>query len=149
MSATSDDALSPHFTADEFHRGRGWAVPVESRARYERLADGTLEPLRAVTGPLRVISGERSRALGNYGHSAPSSRHIPPGERASRPRVPDAAADLKSATLTPREVATLALRLMREGIIPPGGVGVYPTFTHIDNRGRIARWVRDGGGPLP
>lgn len=149
MSATQPDRLSPHFVATEFHRGHGWAVPNQSRARYVRLCVETLEPLREASGgPLRVISGERSRAKGNYGSSVSSSRHLPPAERQKPPAFADAAADLISSLLTPRQLAELALRLMLEGRIPPGGVGVYPSFTHIDNRGTVATWEEDGGPPL-
>ncbi len=143
------DMLSPHFEAAEFHRGHGWAVLNQSRARYVRLAVETLEPLREASGgPLRVISGERSRAKGNYGSSVSSSRHLPPSERKTPPRFADAAADLVSPKLAPRALAEMALRLMAQGAIPPGGVGVYPTFVHVDNRGSIATWEEDGGPPL-
>jgi len=42
--------------------------------------------------------------------------------------------------MTPDEVATLIERLMAEEVLNSGGVGRYNTFTHIDLRGRNARW---------
>jgi len=39
----------------------------------------------------------------------------------------------------PAEVAATALRLREDGYFR-GGIGIYPTFTHIDTRGRNADW---------
>jgi hypothetical protein len=38
----------------------------------------------------------------------------------------------------------VALRLMGQREIPVGGVGIYPTFVHLDNRGRLASWRGKG-----
>ena len=67
-----------------------------------------------------------------------------PRERGKPDGSPDAAADLKSAGVTPLELATLALRLMAQRVIPVGGVGIYPSFIHLDNRGRLASWRGSG-----
>jgi hypothetical protein len=33
---------------------------------------------------------------------------------------------------------------MAQREIPVGGVGIYPTFVHLDNRGRLASWKGSG-----
>lgn len=138
------DHLSPHFSAREFHRGRGW-FDGTSRPRYERLARRSLEPLRAALGgrPVTITSGERSPDYNRRVGGAPSSRHLPPAARAlaSLRTEFSAAADIRVAGVAPKVVAETALRLMREGKMAPGGVGTYETFVHIDSRGRIAEWT--------
>jgi len=147
------DRLSDNFLEAEFHGGRGWAAPG-SRARYEALARGTLEEVRLSArerwGDVWVIvtpnGGERSKRLGNYGSSVPGSRHLPPEDRARGQQGSDAAADIKvvyAATgryVPAADVAELVETLMAAGRIPQGGVGRYASFTHVDNRGSVARW---------
>lgn len=144
--------LSVYFTEDELQQKKmnplRWAVPGESRMRYERLARLTLDPIREDAGsPIMVNSGERSVALGRK-KTKPNSRHYPPGERDEKPLFPDAAADIVSNRFTPRELAARILRLMEAKKIPKGGIGVYPTFVHVDNRGFLTIWIEDGKGPL-
>jgi len=142
------ERLSPHFSDIEFldwRSGHKW-LTATSRPRYLELATRTLEPLRLELGrSIAVVSGERKESK-----TAANSRHMPPElrpnprERGKPDGSPDAAADLKSAGVTPLELATLALRLMAQRVISVGGVGIYPTFVHIDNRGRLASWRGSG-----
>jgi hypothetical protein len=120
--------------------GRRWLRPG-SRARYLRLLAGSVQRIRDEVGDkVRVISGERA-----HSKTAKSSRHVPPEDRADpRERGDDAAADLATAFMSATELACLALRLMGQGVIPAGGVGVYPAFAHLDNRGRVATWRGPG-----
>jgi hypothetical protein len=130
--------LTAHFTAAELQdrRHRRWLQP-DSEERYARLARHTLEPLReAVGGPLVVISGERMESK-----TAASSRHMPPALRLDpAQRAPDAAADLSSGRMSPLQLALIALRLMAQREIPAGGVGLYRTFVHIDDRRTLRFW---------
>jgi len=53
------------------------------------------------------------------------------------------AADLKTTAMTPRELHALILRLIGEGRIDQGGVGLYDGpggYVHYDTRGVAARW---------
>lgn len=142
------DRLSPHFSDVEFvdwRNGHVWQTPT-SRARYLELATRTLEPLRDALGKsVRIVSGERKESK-----TAANSRHMPPElrpnpkERGKPDGSPDAAADVQVGGVAPLDVALLALRLMGQRVIPVGGVGIYPTFVHIDNRGRLASWRGQG-----
>jgi uncharacterized protein YcbK (DUF882 family) len=42
----------------------------------------------------------------------------------------------------PAEVAEILEQLIADGVIPQGGIGVYPSqnFVHYDVRGKKARW---------
>lgn len=148
----ASEQLGQHFAAWELmdrrsgpaQQRRAW-LTATSRERYLRLVRGTLEPLRETTGALGVVSGERRESK-----TAANSRHMPPEcrpdarHRATPDGRTDAAADVRSRTLSPLAVATAALRLMGQGVIPVGGVGMYPTFAHVDNRGRVAVWRGQG-----
>jgi hypothetical protein len=67
-----------------------------------------------------------------------------PKERGKPDGSPDAAADVQVGGMLPIDVALVVLRLMGQREIPVGGVGIYPTFVHIDNRGRLASWRGSG-----
>lgn len=138
--------LSPHFRAEEF-QSRGRPFSDGGEARYRRLALETLEPLRAALQcAINVNCGERLPDHNRSVKGEPSSFHLPPSERASAHlRTETCAADIHCVGKTPGEVASVAAQLMRDGAIPMGGIGVYRTFVHIDNRGFKARW--NGPGP--
>jgi uncharacterized protein YcbK (DUF882 family) len=46
------------------------------------------------------------------------------------------AADVKISGVSPKKVAAYAETLLKN----KGGIGIYPTFTHIDVRSTKARW---------
>lgn len=133
--------LSPHFRAEEFQsRGRPFSPGGEER--YRRLALETLEPLRAeLQSAININCGERLPDHNRSVHGEVSSFHLPPSERASAHlRTETCAADIHCVGKSPVEVAAVAARLMRDGVIPMGGIGIYRNFVHIDNRGFKARW---------
>jgi len=142
------ERLTPHFSDVEFldwRNGHVWQTPT-SRARYLELCQRTLEPLREALGrSVRIVSGERRESK-----TAANSRHMPPElrpsakERGKPDGSPDAAADVQVGGMLPIDVALAALRMMGQREIPVGGVGIYPTFVHIDNRGRLASWKGSG-----
>ena len=41
---------------------------------------------------------------------------------------------------TPRQLSVVIERLIKEGKMKQGGIGVYPNFLHYDIRGKKARW---------
>lgn len=142
------DRLSPHFSDVElvdWRHGHVWQTTT-SRARYVELATRTLEPLRSELGrSIAVVSGERRESK-----TAANSRHMPPElrpnprERGKPDGSPDAAADIRVGGVSPLDLALLVLRLMAQRVIPVGGVGLYGSFVHIDNRGKLASWRGSG-----
>jgi hypothetical protein len=47
---------------------------------------------------------------------------------------------MKVKGMTPKQVLLVIERLIKEGKMMQGGIGVYNTFTHYDIRGTKARW---------
>jgi uncharacterized protein YcbK (DUF882 family) len=97
---------------------------------YVDLARLFLEPLRLAYGVTTVHSGWRSTAHNLAVAGAPRSLHL--GRRGAELAV---AADVSCRSGTPREWYAALERLH------PGGLGLYPTHVHVDNRRGIpARW---------
>lgn len=143
--------ISDHFTVDEFACHDGTPYPAsrpddEAKGvwldtRLGLLVD-TLEEVRAAAGdlPLNIDSGYRTpgyddrlyqahlAAVGDDGDVAPASRSQHPQGRA---------ADVKHAKLSPSGLFNLILELYADGHLPHlGGLGLYPTFVHVDVRPR-------------
>lgn len=122
------------------------AGPV-ARANLHKLANDVLEPIRKHFGkPAHVTSGYRDIALqeriwrdavAKYGSEAAAREHVaPPGH--SQHEV-GTAADFWIEGVSPSTVAAFASTLPTVG-----GIGIYPSWTHVDIRPRdggvIARW---------
>lgn len=124
----SDERLTPHFLLSEFRCHDGSPVPPEAIPALRRLCQEVLEPLRAKFGPVTIVSGFRTPAWNRQVKGARSSRHL----YTSFPGSP--AADIKCRRGRPRE--WYAWLNERHG----GGLGVYPSHVHVDQRTRRARW---------
>jgi hypothetical protein len=127
--ATEDRQLSPHFRLAEFHCRDGTAVPQEALPALLRLCAETLEPLRERFGVCTVVSGYRHAAYNSRVGGARFSQHIYDLHPSS------VAADLVFDAGQPGEWAEAA-----EPLCELGGLGRYPSFIHVDNRGTRARW---------
>ena len=89
-----------------------------------------LQVLRDHIGlPIRVISGYRSPAYNARIGGAKKSQHMQAR-----------AGDLKVTGMEPKEVHAVIEKLIAEGKMKQGGLGLYPTFVHYDTRGTRARW---------
>jgi zinc D-Ala-D-Ala carboxypeptidase len=95
-----------------------------------------LETIREHLGdkPIRIVSGYRTAAYNRAIGGARRSQH-----------VEGRAVDFTVQGVTPARVHSAVLALYQAGAIGIGGLGRYPTFTHIDVRSgsRLARW--EGG----
>ncbi len=88
-----------------------------------------LERVRARFGATRIHSAYRSPAYNaTLDGSATDSQH-----------THHTALDFSCATGTPREWAAF-LRAERANGTFTGGIGLYPTFVHVDTRGYRATW---------
>lgn len=120
--------LTAHFSVREFAEHDGVEVPEWAREQLKTLCLHHLEPLRRRFGPVRVMSGYRTRAYNASVGGAPGSFHIyGPGRQG-------VAADVVPATGTPAQWAQL---LETTG---PGGLGIYAGHVHVDTRPSRARW---------
>ena len=90
------------------------------------LADQVREYLGS---PIRVISGYRSPAYNSAISGASQSRHLS-----------NDALDLQPLSTTPRKLHG-ALVAFREAGLFRGGLGLYPSFVHVDRRGENRDWT--------
>lgn len=121
--------ITNNFTIEEFDCKDGSKMPEEVKENIIKLAKN-LQVLRDHTGKaIHVNSGYRSLAYNLRVGGAKNSQH-PKGN----------AGDITIEGMTPREVALTIEKLIDEGKMKQGGIGVYKTFTHYDIRGTKARW---------
>lgn len=133
--------VTEHFTVEEFACHDGAIYPLEWIAPRLLPLCETLEVVRdAADGdPVHIDSGYRTPAYNERIGGAAHSQHM-----AGR------AADIKHPKLSPAAMFNLVLRLYKDGMLPNlGGVGLYPTFVHLDVRPRIGGHLAIWGGDRP
>ena len=121
--------LEKNFKLQEFRCKDGTDVPEELMENVEKLAKN-LQVLRDhIQKPITIISGYRTPEYNKKCGGVKRSQHLLAK-----------AADIIVKDMTSLEVRDTIIQLIKEGKMDPGGVGIYPTFTHYDVRGRNARW---------
>jgi uncharacterized protein YcbK (DUF882 family) len=154
--------VTEHFTAEEFACRDGSPYPASQpddeaddrpwlETRLYPLCC-TLEVIREHAGgtALHIDSGYRSLAYDDriYQASAKDGT-VAPASRSQHPK--GRAADITHGQLTPKQMFSMVLELYAAGQLPYlGGVGLYPSFIHVDVRpqspaGHLAIW----GGSRP
>jgi len=133
--------VTPHFSLEEFVQpaGRGCpAVPypaewVDSRLRV------LCEQLEILRGALPTGA---SIHIGS-GYRSPAYNTALPGTAKASQHMQGRAADIQVKGVTPAAVHALVLGLYQAKKIIIGGLGSYPTFTHVDVRPgvRLATWT--------
>ena len=118
--------FSPNFSRRELACRCGCKTPPEVAENLTKLA-ADLERLRSLAGvPITVTNAyrcpEHNRRIGG----APNGQH-PKGN----------AADLVTRSLTPSQLKALAEKVPA---FKNGGIGLYPSFLHVDRRAGAARW---------
>lgn len=120
--------LSEHFRESEFLSPGRRTIPAGHREELRRLCTKYLEPLRGQFGPVYVSSGFRTARHNAEVDGAPASRHLDlPGQQG-------AAADVWCERGRPNDWYDFLDHL---GV---GGLGLYMTHVHVDNRPGRARW---------
>lgn len=119
--------LTKNFNLIEFACHDGTPVPPDLIPNVQLLANN-LQVLRDEIGPLFILSGYRTLSHNKSVGGASNSYH-----------VKAMAGDIISKTLTPVQLRTVIMRLIKEGKIKNGGLGSYKTFTHYDI-GPTRRW---------
>ncbi len=109
------------------------AVPPELVANATELLTN-LQVLRdACNKSIQIISGYRSPERNKEVGGAKMSQHMFAN-----------AADIRISGMKPQEMADLVEKLIKEGKMKQGGLGVYPResgWIHYDTRGTKSRWV--------
>ena len=121
--------LTANFSLSEFECKCGCEMPDDVFDNVKELAK-SLQILRdKIKKPIKVNSSYRCLSHNKNIGSKSTSQH-----------VLGKAADIVVKELKPNEVADIAEQLMNKGLFKMGGVGRYNTFTHVDIRGKKARW---------
>lgn len=122
--------LTTNFTKKEFECRDGSAMPPQVLENVKLLAK-ELQVLRDFVGKkITINSGYRSKAYNaTLKGASPKSQHLL-----------GKAADITIAGMSPKQVAETIEKLIQEGKMKQGGIGIYKTFTHYDIRGVKARW---------
>ena len=121
--------LTTHFHIREFKCKDGSKVPEALEANVRLLAE-QLQVLRDHIGiPIHLNSAYRTEAYNASIGGSPKSQH-----KLAK------AADMVTSKYTPKQLASIIKKLIKEGKMMQGGVGVYPSFVHYDVRGTEARW---------
>lgn len=127
--------LSPHFKANEF----ACACCKEYRIAIDVLEG--LERAREMAGtPLAVARTTLTSSVnpGGSGYRCPAHNARVPGASPTSNHMKGTAADVSvpSKILTPKQLAAIMEQIP---VFRDGGIGIYPTFVHVDN-GRRRRW---------
>jgi uncharacterized protein YcbK (DUF882 family) len=121
--------ITKNFNLNEFNSKCGRTMPANVRTNIIELAKN-LQVLRdEVNRPISITSGYRSPEHNAKVKGAKNSQH-----------VQGTAVDLKVQGLTPKEVAPIIEKLIKDGKMKQGGIGIYPSWVHYDIRGIKARW---------
>lgn len=121
--------LTKNFNREEFDCRDGTIVPDNLLPNIQELAYN-LQVLRDDIGePIHVNSGYRTPAYNKKIGGAPDSQH----KKAK-------AGDITAKSYTPKKLAAVIEKLIKDGKMRQGGIGVYPGFVHYDVRNVKARW---------
>ena len=124
------EQLTPNFNIKEWQCHDGTDVPYSLVDNVKECAHN-LQVLRDKIGkPVYIISGYRNPTYNKRIGGARRSYHMKA-----------MAADIKVKGMTPKQVKAVIEDLIVDGLMKPGGVGIYRTFVHYDCRGKNARWV--------
>jgi len=121
--------LTTNFHLREFKCNDGTQVPCELLANVGVLA-AQLQVLRDFIGvPIYINSAYRTEAYNKKIGGANESQHLLAK-----------ASDITTKMHTPKLLAKIVEKLIKEGKMKIGGIGIYPGFIHIDTRDYKARW---------
>lgn len=121
--------LTQNFNLIEFACKDGTQVPQKYICNVQELAHN-LQVLRDEVGePVKLNSGYRTPSYNKKVGGKPASQHLTAS-----------AADITVKSKSPKQLAAIIERLIKEGKMRQGGLGLYPGFVHYDIRGTKARW---------
>jgi uncharacterized protein YcbK (DUF882 family) len=121
--------LSKNFSLTEFNSKDG-TVADQLVIKNLTILSEQLEVLREYLGkPIKITSGYRSKEHNAKIGGAKNSTH-----------VNGMAADIKVKGLSPLEVYNAIEKLIADGKMKQGGLGLYRSWVHYDFRSVKARW---------
>jgi uncharacterized protein YcbK (DUF882 family) len=121
--------ITKNFNLNEFNSKCGQPMPENIKKNIIEIIHNLQVIRDEVKLPISITSGYRSPEHNAKVKGAKDSQH-----------VKGTAVDFKVEGLKPKEVAVIVERLIKEGKIKQGGIGIYPSWVHYDIRGIKARW---------
>ena len=122
--------LTKNFSKSEFDCRDGSEMPEKVLANIKLVAE-QLQILRDYVGvPITVNSGYRSPTYNAKVGGATKSQHLL-----------GKACDITIKDMRAIDVYKLVIKLINDGKLTIGGVGMYSSFTHLDIRKKRARWA--------
>lgn len=121
--------VTKNFNLNEFNSKCGRPMPGNIKKNIIEVIKNLQVIRDEVKVPISITSGYRSPEHNAKVKGAKDSQH-----------VKGTAVDFKVQGLTPKEVALIVEKLIKEGKIKQGGIGIYPSWVHYDTRGIKARW---------
>ena len=121
--------MTANFKKSEFECKDGSIMPENVLENIKILAN-QLEVLRSdLNKPITITSAFRSVSYNKRIGGVSDSQHLF-----------GKASDLKVSGLKPKRVYETIEKLIKQGEMLQGGLGLYNTFVHYDIRGKKARW---------
>jgi uncharacterized protein YcbK (DUF882 family) len=121
--------LTPNFYREEFDCRDGSKVPAHLMPNVRELA-ANLQILRNEIGePIHINSGYRTPSYNKKVGGKPASQHLLAK-----------AADITVKSKTPKQLAAIVEKMIKDKRLWFGGIGIYPGFLHLDVRRSKARW---------
>jgi len=121
--------LTKNFFLSEFACHDGTPVPVELHNNILNLAI-QLQILRdQIAVPININSGYRTKEYNDKVGGARESQHLLAK-----------AADITTRSLSPKVLAGIIEQMITEKKLFFGGIGLYPSWVHVDIRTKRARW---------
>ena len=121
--------LTKNFDITEFSCNDGTPVPSEYLPNVKKLAE-QLQILRdELNEPIHINSAYRLKEYNKKIGGEKNSQHLLAK-----------AADITVKSKTPKQLAALIEKMISEGKLKFGGMGIYPGFVHVDIRNQKARW---------
>ena len=121
--------LTENFNKIEFESKDGSEMPNDVLENIKELSKN-LQALRDYTGkPIHVNSGYRSPEHNKRIGGVNNSYH-----------TKGMASDIVIRDYTPKKLVRIIQKLIKQGKMKQGGIGLYNSFVHYDIRGTKARW---------
>tara|TARA_R110000823_G_scaffold307046_1_gene429609 strand:- start:188 stop:583 length:396 start_codon:yes stop_codon:yes gene_type:complete len=121
--------LTNDFTLKEFECNDGTKVPEKYIENVKELAKN-LQVLRdEIKQPIHINSSYRHPAYNKKIGGAKFSQHLTAS-----------ASDITARDITPKKLSKTILKLIKQGKMYEGGIGLYNGFVHYDIRGTKSRW---------
>jgi len=121
--------ITKDFNKAEFNSKDGAVMPYEVYENIKVLAIQLQRIRDEIKQPLHINSAYRSPEHNAKIGGVKNSQH-----------VLGKAADLTCKNLTPKQLSKVIIKLMDNGTIKSGGIGLYNGFVHYDIRGIKAKW---------